>query len=133
MKQLETTRNLYQRRLEQKIVGNKILEIDNVETAWQKIETNIIRAAEEALGKRKCNTNAKPNNTLWFKVEEEIRDQTTKASIISGYLRDIIWRNKHMSIKSKTRIYKTCIRLIMTYAVEIRAESTITKRILRTT
>ncbi|KAI4482276.1 hypothetical protein M0804_008827 [Polistes exclamans] len=36
---------------------------------WQKIKTNIIEATEEALGERKCNTNAKPNNTPWFKVK----------------------------------------------------------------
>ncbi|XP_014614928.1 PREDICTED: uncharacterized protein LOC106792919 [Polistes canadensis] len=38
-----------------------------------------------------------------------------------------------MSIKSKTRIYKTCIRPIKTYAAETNAESTITERIMRTT
>lgn len=47
-------------------------------------------------------------------LEEEVRDQKIKAFIISGNLRDIIWRNKHMSIKNKTRIYKICIRPIMT-------------------
>lgn len=28
---------------------------------------------------------------------EEVRTQATKAARISGYLRDTIWRNKHMS------------------------------------
>lgn len=65
-------------------------------------------------------------------LREEVKDQTTKASIISRYLRDIIWKNKYMNIKSKMRIYKTCIRPIMTYAAETRAETTPTKRILRT-
>ncbi|KAI4476769.1 hypothetical protein M0804_013313 [Polistes exclamans] len=37
--------------------------MDEVETAWQKIKTNIIGAAEKALGKRKCNTKAKGNAT----------------------------------------------------------------------
>ena len=56
-----------------------------------------------------------------------------KASLISGYLWDIIWRNKYMSIDSKTRIYKTCVRPIMTYAIETRAKKATTKRLLRTT
>ncbi|XP_043499674.1 uncharacterized protein LOC122522555 [Polistes fuscatus] len=66
-------------------------------------------------------------------LEEEVREQATKASIISGYLKDIIWRNKHMSIKGKVRIYKTCVRPIMTYTAETRAESAISKCILRIT
>jgi len=36
-------------------------------------------------------------------LKEEMRAQTTKAS---GYLRDIIWRNK---CKSKIRMYQTCV------------------------
>ncbi|KAI4474576.1 hypothetical protein M0804_014778 [Polistes exclamans] len=66
-------------------------------------------------------------------LEEEVRDQATKASIIFEYVTDIMWRNKHMSIKSKVRIYKTCVRPIMTHTAETRAESTISIRILRTT
>ena len=37
-------------------------------------------------------------------LEKEVKAQTLKASLISGYLRDIIWRNKYMSVDSKTRI-----------------------------
>ena len=61
-----------------------------------------------------------------------MKAQTLKASLISGYLRDIIWRNKHMSVDSKTRIYKTFVRPITTYAIETRAENSTTKRLLRT-
>jgi hypothetical protein len=35
---------------------------------------------------------------------------------MSGYLRDIIWRNKNMSLK--IGIYETCIRPLMTYALK---------------
>ncbi|KAI4474729.1 hypothetical protein M0804_014702 [Polistes exclamans] len=66
-------------------------------------------------------------------LEEEVRDQATKDSINSEFVRDIIWRNKHMSIKSKVRMYKTCVRPIMTHTAETRADSTISMRILRTT
>ena len=38
-----------------------------------------------------------------------------------------------MSMESKIRIYKTCVRPIMTYAIETRAEKTSTKQLLRTT
>ena len=66
-------------------------------------------------------------------LQSKVKVQTTKAAIVSRLLRDLIWRNKHISIDSKVRIYKTCVRLIMTYAVETRAETRITKRLLRTT
>ena len=65
-------------------------------------------------------------------LKEEVRTQVTKATLISGFLRDIVWRNKYMSIRSKTRIYKTCVRPIMAYAGETRAETAVTKRLLRT-
>lgn len=72
------------------------------------------------------------NITSSRNLQEEVKAQTTKAALISGYLRDIIWRNKYMSIESKVRIYKTCVRPVMTYAVETRAENSTTKRITRT-
>ncbi|KAH1011016.1 hypothetical protein HUJ04_000458 [Dendroctonus ponderosae] len=37
-------------------------------------------------------------------LKEEVRNQTSKAALISGYLRDIIWRNKHMSIGSSQNL-----------------------------
>ncbi|XP_072764658.1 uncharacterized protein [Anoplolepis gracilipes] len=62
------------------------------------------------------------------------RTQTNnKAARIAGCLRDIIWRNKYMTTKSKIRIYKTCIRPVLTYAAETRAETSKTKRMMRTT
>ncbi|XP_056641560.1 uncharacterized protein LOC130448295 [Diorhabda sublineata] len=48
-------------------------------------------------------------------------------------VRDIVWRNKHIGIETKTRIYKTCIRPILTYALETRADTKKTKQTLRTT
>ena len=38
-----------------------------------------------------------------------------------------------MSVDSKTKIYKTCVRPIMTYGIKTRAKNTTTKRLLRTT
>ncbi|XP_045462511.1 uncharacterized protein LOC123672460 [Harmonia axyridis] len=73
------------------------------------------------------------NITSTRNLKEEVNSQITKASLISGYLRDIIWRNKYMSLSSKVRIYKTCVRPIMTYGIETRAENAETKRQLRTT
>ena len=61
-------------------------------------------------------------------LEKEVKAQILKASLISGYLRDIIWRNKYMSVDSRTRIYKTCVRRIMT--IETRVENATTKRLL---
>ncbi|KAI4503932.1 hypothetical protein M0802_001335 [Mischocyttarus mexicanus] len=53
--------------------------------------------------------------------------------MVSGCLRDIIWRNKHMSINCKTRIYKTCVRPIISNGIETRTETATTKKLLRNT
>ena len=59
-------------------------------------------------------------------------EQTQKAAAVSGCLREPIWKNKYMNTQSKVRIYKTCVRPIMTYAIETRADSVRTKSLLRT-
>ncbi|XP_045477896.1 uncharacterized protein LOC123683044 [Harmonia axyridis] len=66
-------------------------------------------------------------------VYQEVRAQANKASRISGCLRDMIWRNEHMTAESKVRIYKTVVRPILTYAAETRAETATTKSLLRST
>ncbi|PSN35708.1 hypothetical protein C0J52_24219 [Blattella germanica] len=50
--------------------------------------------------------------------------------MISGALREVIWRNKFTSIESKTCIYKTCVRPIMTNAAETRAATKKTEQLL---
>ena len=62
----------------------------------------------------------------------EVLEQTQKAAAISGCLKNMIWKNKHMNIQSKVRIYKTCVRPIMTYGIESRADTVRTKSLLRT-
>ena len=64
---------------------------------------------------------------------EEIQAQVNKANAISGALKSKIWKNKDMAIKSKMRIYKACVRPVMTYGVEARADTVRTKQKLRTT
>lgn len=63
---------------------------------------------------------------------DEVRTQVFKASRISGYLRDVIWKNKYLNIESKVKIYKTCVRPIMTYGADTRADTSQTKRLMRT-
>ena len=53
----------------------------------------------------------------------EVREQTTRATKIAGCLNATIWRNKNIGIEAKSRIYKTAIRLIMTYTAETRPET----------
>lgn len=65
----ESTRTLYQQRLSQKISENKILE-DDVETAWTKLHTSIIAAADEALSKRKVKQGGQ--NKPWFTQEVKV-------------------------------------------------------------
>ncbi|XP_015181515.1 PREDICTED: uncharacterized protein LOC107069067 [Polistes dominula] len=66
-------------------------------------------------------------------IEEEVREQTTKAARVAGCLSDTIWRNKNIKIETKARIYKITIRPIMTYCAETRSDSAKTKRLLETT
>jgi len=63
----------------------------------------------------------------------EVRHQTNNAARISGLLRDITWRNRHMTTESKIKIYKAVIRPIMTYGAESRADTAKTKQLLKTT
>lgn len=46
---------------------------------------------------------------------KKIRSQTTR---ITGYLRNVLWRNSYIVTDAKVRICKSCVRSIMTYAVE---------------
>ena len=45
----------------------------------------------------------------------------------------LVWKNKYMSAKSKLRIYKTCVRPVLTYAAEARASTITSQQLLRTT
>jgi len=48
-------------------------------------------------------------------LKEQMRVQTmTRATMMFGYLRDIICRNRYVSSRSKIRIYKTCMRSVTT-------------------
>lgn len=66
-------------------------------------------------------------------LTKEITSQTIKANSVAGCLKDVILRNEFLNIDSKVRIYKSCIRPIMTYAVETRADTSKTKHLLRKT
>lgn len=55
-----------------------------------------------------------------------------KAARTSGYLRDVIW-NKYLRIESKAKIYKTKVRIVVTYAAETRADNSKIKQLVRTT
>ncbi|XP_057663104.1 uncharacterized protein LOC130898078 [Diorhabda carinulata] len=66
-------------------------------------------------------------------VGVEVRNQAAKAARTSTYLNDTIFRNKYIVIESKSRIYKTVIRPILTYTAETKPDTSNTKRILETT
>jgi len=53
--------------------------------------------------------------TSYGNLQNEVREQTMKAFRISGYLRDIVWKNKYLNINSKIRVYKSTIRPVITY------------------
>ena len=65
--------------------------------------------------------------------ETEVRDQAARVTRAAAHLNDAISCNKHIRIEAKTRIYKTVIRTILTYAAETRSESSKLKRLLKAT
>ncbi|CAG9836503.1 unnamed protein product [Diabrotica balteata] len=64
--------------------------------------------------------------------DRDIRTETTrqalKAARVSGCLREITWRNKHLTTESKMKVYKTTVRPILTYAAETRTDIRKTKQ-----
>ena len=71
--------------------------------------------------------------TSYKDLTSEVSTQANKAACVAGCLRDVIWRNKHMNIRSKVRIYKTCVRPLLTYGIETRADTKQTEQIVTKT
>ncbi|XP_045479803.1 uncharacterized protein LOC123684554 [Harmonia axyridis] len=63
---------------------------------------------------------------------KEARQQVMKGARISGYLRDVTWKNKYLRTESKVKIYKTMVRPVLTYAAETRAGTSRIKQLLLT-
>ena len=64
---------------------------------------------------------------------DEVKSKVAKGARISGCLYNLIWKNKYLSPEGKIRINKSCVRPLITYGAETRADSTLTKQLLRTT
>ncbi|XP_056633386.1 uncharacterized protein LOC130442984 [Diorhabda sublineata] len=87
-----------------------------------------------SINKTKCMTIAKDPLRYLSSTHNPVKDlksQINKASALSGCLRDIVWSNSYMRKNSKSRIYKTCIRPIMTYGTEVREDTNMMKQMLR--
>ncbi|XP_057654786.1 uncharacterized protein LOC130893037 [Diorhabda carinulata] len=63
-------------------------------------------------------------------IENEVREQTTKALRIAACLNETIWQNKHIGIQAKSRLYKVTVKPIMTYTAETHPETAKTKRMM---
>lgn len=57
---------------------------------------------------------------------QKVQEQKTEAA------RDIIRCNKHMTINSNSRLYKTCVSPTMTNDIKTKADTSATKRLIRT-
>ena len=62
-----------------------------------------------------------------------MKSQVVKGARISGCLYNLIRKNKFISPESKTRIYKSWNRPVITYGAEARADTVHTQQLLRTT
>jgi hypothetical protein len=60
-------------------------------------------------------------------LKSEVFKQVCKAAFIYGSMKQVVWKNKNVDVDSKFRIYKTCLRPIMTYGIEMRADTKRTK------
>ncbi|XP_044749781.1 uncharacterized protein LOC123310378 [Coccinella septempunctata] len=72
----ESTTQLYQQRLKEKIKNNPLVEKGDINNSWDKLRRNIMEAANEALGTRKVIPGkAGCNRTPWFceKVKEQCK------------------------------------------------------------
>lgn len=99
----DSTRDLYQRRLNEKISQNIITLEDSVDMAWNKIKQNIIHSAKEAIGQRKININGRKNTKPWF--TEEVKDLSKEKKM--AYIRYINNRSpeeyqKYKVIRNRT-------------------------------
>ena len=65
-------------------------------------------------------------------VGGEVKSHVVKGARISGCLYSLIWKNKYLSPEGKVWIYKTCVRPVITYGAESRADTTLTKQLLKT-
>ena len=55
-----------------------------------------------------------------------------KARRISGCTNNLIWNNKYLTQKAKTRVYKSTVRLVMSYATDTKTDTATTQRKLQT-
>jgi hypothetical protein len=60
-------------------------------------------------------------------LKSEVFKQVCKAASIYGSMKQVVWKNKNVDVNSKFRIYKTCLRPIMTYGIEMRGDTKRTK------
>ena len=71
--------------------------------------------------------------TSYGDTEEERNDQIMKANRVAGCLNTTIWYNNNLTKGTKTRIYKSVVRPILTYASETTVETTKTRQRIETT
>lgn len=55
----------------------------------------------------------------------------TKTRFTEPLLSPVVWRNPFMGTEDKVRIYKACVRPIMTYGIDTRADTKAAKSKLR--
>ena len=71
--------------------------------------------------------------TSYVDTEEERNDRIMKANRVAGCLNTTIWYNNNLTKGTKTRIYKSVVRPILTYASETTVETTKTRQRIETT
>lgn len=106
----ESTKQLYQDRLAQKIEDNPVYAEEDINISWKKIEENMETAAKEALGTRiiTLNNDKHPNKTPWFHQEvKNICKEKRKAYLA---YRSLKTPESHERYKRKRNETKALVR-----------------------
>lgn len=64
-------------------------------------------------------TSGKQSTSAVAEASKE-KSKHLQTKLHSGYLRDIMWRNKYISTNSNVRINKVLVRSVMTITIEIK-------------
>lgn len=78
----ESTKQLYQKRLNEKIQARTRQYDQNVNQLWTTLKENITEAAKEALGMRFPKSKIKPNKTPWFRQEVKTKCKEKRTAYL---------------------------------------------------
>ena len=62
------------------------------------------------------------------RADEEMKHQLLKTRRIAGCMNNFIWNNKYLTQEAQTRVYKSTIHSVISYASETKPDTAATQR-----